>query len=173
MGHGALALVYACKDAGKQAHIYLCAEKENPVVQKLTSLGAQVVLKPPMPITALYEDMCAQADGYVFPPGFDTADFHAAMVETLKTFDAAPYSEIWTCAVSGTFAKAMKAAFPDTPVRIVSVVKSTRGDYQAPEKYHQPARHSPPYPSCPHTDAKIWQFAKQYAQKDALIWNIA
>lgn len=173
MGHGALALAYACKDAGKQAHIYLCAEKENPVVQKLESLGAQVVLKPPVPIAVLYKDMCGEADGHVFSPGFDAPEFHAAMVETLKIFDTGPYSEIWVCAVSGTFSKAMKAAFPAKPVRVVSVAKSTHGDFQAPEKYHQAAHLPPPYPSCPYADAKIWQFAKRYARKDALIWNIA
>lgn len=173
MGHGALALAHACGDHGKRAHIYLCGTDDDAIVKLIRTTNAELILKPPMPITALYEEMTDGAQGHIFPPGFDTPDFSGAMVEVLKEFDATPYSEIWVCAVSGTLSRAIKRAFRGKTVKTVSVVKSTDGDYHAPEKYHQAAKSPPPYPSCPYTDSKIWQFAQTHAAPDALIWNTA
>ncbi len=175
MGHGALALAHACADHGKDAHIFLCGDEEDPMVQRLRAAGAVLHLHPPLPIAALYAITQEHAaGGVVFPPGFDVPAFSTALARSLSTFDAAAYSEIWTASVTGTLTRAMKTAFPETVFKTVSVVKSGKScDFTAPEKYHRSAQSLPPYPSCPYTDAKIWQFARDHAALDALIWNIA
>lgn len=170
-GHGALALAHACMAAGKQARLYLsCNDENHPMVKRIRETGATIARCAPLPVEHLFRE----AEGeYIFPLGFDTPDFHTAMVDSLRDITLPNPSEIWCCAVSGTMAKSLKAAYPEIPVKTVAVAKSAKGDYTAPEKYHQPALHPPPYPSCPYTDAKVWQFAQAHAKPDALIWNIA
>ena len=170
-GHGALALAHACEAVGKTAHLYLsCNDDRHPMIGRIRKTNAVIKRCAPLPVEQLYNEI---KSGYVFPLGFDAPDFHAAMASALKDIVLPPHSEIWCSAVSGTMAKSLKAVFPDTPLRIVAVTKSTMGDFRAPEKYHQPAIAPPPYPSCPYTDAKVWQFAVKHAKQDALIWNIA
>ncbi len=174
MGHGALALAQACKDCGKQAHIFICGEQENPMIRRLENSGAIVHRKDPATISTLYGMVKEHGIGHtVFPPGFDMPEFKSALVKSLSALDIAPYSEIWTTSVTGTLTSAIAQAFPDKKINTVSVVKSGSGDYFAPEKYHKPAKNLPPYPSCPYTDAKLWQFAARHAASDALIWNTA
>ncbi len=79
---------------------------------------------------------------------------------------------------SGALGRALQRAYPDTPVRIVSVGTDNfdGGDntvYEAPEELDQEAVVKPPYPSSPHYDAKIWQFIKRHAKPGACIWNVA
>lgn len=174
MGHGALALAHACKDHGKEAHIFICAEQNDPMVQKLKNVGAHIHLNPPMTVTSLHKIALKHGNGHtVFPPGFAIPTFEESLIESLNDFDVTPYSEIWTTSVTGTLTRAIQKAFPEKQIKTVSVVKSGHGDYSAPEKYHRPAKELPPYPACPYTDAKLWQFARHHAAPNALIWNTA
>lgn len=179
MGHGALALAHACTDAGKRAQIFLSANPNDPMVQKLKDAQAFLHLHSPMPVDTLYRRALELANGLpVLPPGFDMPEFEDALVKAVRKIDLPAHSEIWTCAVTGTLTRALQKAFPATPFKTVKVVKQEcdlgRADiFMAPEKYHQMAKILPPYPSCPYTDAKIWQFANIHAAPDALIWNTA
>lgn len=170
-GHGALALAHACEAAGKRARLYLaCSDQNHPMIERIKKTNAIIERCEALPVGQLFNE--ATGD-YIFPPGFDTPEFHDAMVAALREITLPQHSEIWCCAVSGTMAKSLKAAFPQTTFKVVSVVKSTHGDFYAPEKYHQTAIFPPPYPSCPYADAKIWQFAEKHAAPDAVIWNMA
>lgn len=174
MGHGALALSQACQDNGMEAEIFICGSEDDPMIAKIRAAGAAVHIRPPMPVATLHAQAISAADGQtVFPPGFDMPAFESALAESLLPFDAAPYSEIWTISVTGTLTSALKRAFLDNTFKTVSVVKSGKGDFTAPEKYHRPAKTPPPYPSCPYTDAKLWQFAQKHAATGALLWNTA
>lgn len=172
MGHGALALAHACADNAKTAHIHICANDAHPVIEKLRIAGARVLLHPPMPVATLHEYAKAQG-GITFPPGFDMPEFEEALTAAVLPLDLSASSEIWTTSVTGTLTRALKRAFPDKAFKTVSVVKSGAGEFFAPEKYHQPAKRPPPYPACPYTDAKVWQFVREHAVPDALIWNTA
>lgn len=144
------------------------------MIEKIRKTNAVVYLEEPMPISVLHEKTVKAAHGAaVFPPGFDMPEFKEALVEALSSFDAAPYPQIWVPSVTGTFFRALKSCFPDKIFKTVSVVKSGACDYTAPEKYHQPARTPPPYPACPYTDSKVWQFAEKHAAPGALVWNVA
>lgn len=178
LGHGALALAHACEEQGKRAHLFLsCNDDSHPMLARIAKTNAKIKRCAPVPVEQLAEDARnwenTTDDAFVFPPGFNFAPFREKMAECLQGIDLPPHSEIWCCAVSGVMAGTLRAAFPQTPLKIVAVTKSTQGDYTAPEKYHQPAQSPPPYPSCLYTDAKVWQFAEKHARPDALIWNIA
>lgn len=174
MGHGALALAYACAEAGRTAQIMIAADDAHPFVQKLRGAGARVYTHRPMPIAALHalagDAACEYSGGgFVFPPGFSTPEFDDALAKALADFDAAPYPEIWVASVTGTLARALKKAHPGKKIITVSVVKNGEGDFTAPEKYHQTSKSPPPYPACPYTDAKLWQFATRHAAPGALL----
>ena len=174
MGHGALALARACADYGRNAHIFLSAAPDIPMVEKIRSAGARLYLHPPLPIAKLHAMAVGAAGGrMVFPPGFATPSFEAALAGSMATLTIPPCSEIWVASVTGTLSRALKKAFARKKIMTVSVVKNGEGNFTAPEKYHQMARTPPPYPSCPYTDAKVWQFAQTHAADDALIWNTA
>ena len=87
-------------------------------------------------------------------------------------------TEIWLPALSGVLARAACTAFPHLPVHTVSAARHA-GDtgraivHMAPEKFHRPALTPPPYPACPFSDAKVWQFAEKMAVSGAFIWNMS
>lgn len=176
-GHGALALALACAEAGKRAHLFLsCNDTAHPMLDRLRDAGADVAVAAPLPVMVLFEQAGAWAKdngAHLFPLAFDTPDFHTAMIRALRLLDTSPYPEIWCSSVSGTLARALAAAYPHTPLKTVCVVAGEGGNFTAPEKYHRPAQLPPPYPSCPYTDAKVWQFAREHAAPGALIWNTA
>lgn len=179
MGHGALALAHACAETGKRAEIFICGTPDDPMVRKIAATNAVLHLQPPMPVAALHDLAARKADGRaVFPPGFDMPGFETALAGAIGKLPLPAHSEIWTVAVTGTLTRALQRAFPQSAFKTVKVVKQAcdlgRAEiFQAPEKYHQPAKLPPPYPSCPYTDAKLWQFARLHAAPDALIWNTA
>lgn len=175
MGHGALALAMAGRDTGKTINVLLSAKDSDPTVARLRDAGAVVHPCAPLPIDALHKQAMEMADGApVFPPGFAIPEFAGSLSGALCALDISPYPEIWVPSVTGTLARALKKTFPKTMVRTVSVVKNGAPcDFAAPEKYHQPAKVPPPYPSCPYTDAKAWRFAQKHARPGALIWNTA
>lgn len=179
MGHGALALSHACRRHGKTAHIHICGDDGHPMIRKLADAGAALTLHPPMTTDALHLIASrAGRDGTVFPPGFAMPAFEEALVSACRAIPLPAFSEVWTAAVTGTLTRALQKAWPDAPFKTVRVVKTPcdlgRAEvFTAPEKYHRPAKSPPPYPSCPYTDAKLWQFVRDRAAPDALVWNTA
>jgi hypothetical protein len=175
MGHGALALAHAGRDAKKKINIILSAKDNDPYVGKLQDAGAIVHLSKPLPVETLHQQAIEMSEGApVFPPGFATPEFAGSLSGAVSSLDVTTYPEIWVASVTGTLARALKKTFPKTMVRTVSVVKNGAPcDYTASEKYHQPAKSPPPYPACAYTDAKVWRFAQKHALPGALIWNTA
>jgi hypothetical protein len=172
MGYGALALAHACNTLGKTAHIVIAGESTHPMIERLGVAGARLHLSPRATIERLHEQ-AKTLNARCLPPGFATPEFEMSLAESLRSVDVSTYPEIWSVAVTGTVSNALRRAFPDKIIRTVSVVKSTQGDYQAPEKYHQSAKSPPPWPACPHTDAKLWQSAQKHATPGTLLWNTA
>jgi hypothetical protein len=118
-----------------------------------------------------------KADICNLPLGFDSPEFISEMANVLKESIQTPPSEIWLSVVSGVLARAARLAFPKTQINAVCVAKN-HGDlghatpFIAPEKFYRPAITQPPYPACPFSDAKVWQFAEKQAVSDAFILNV-
>lgn len=168
-GLGGLALAYACHALGFTSTLHIADGKYKPQwLATLESLNCKLVVHEPKPVEEIYNNI-----GNALPLGFDDEGFINAMAGVLAGHDN---TEIWFPIVSGTLAKAIIKAFPHAKLHGVKVAKHTPDFagvtlYQAPEKYHQSAAVPPPYPACPFSDAKLWQFVQKDASENALIIN--
>lgn len=174
-GSGGWALAEACKDLGFECTLVLAESKYKP--DWINSLTCNLEWRDAQPVQSIYDSLIlgASAKHMVLPLGFDHAGFSEAVSEVIKSITITP-SEIWMPCVSGTLVRSARIAFPDIPLNAVCTAKhhGETGNaklYYANEKYHQPAASLPPYPANIFSDAKLWSFVRQFALKDALVWN--
>lgn len=182
-GHAAYAIALTALDVKKKVTLfYLSPKLETDIFQKAISLPNvtyHIVEEASTQIEASkVAKEYAQEHGALFLPiGLDFSEFEVKLTEVVKEAHIqAP--EIWCMGGSGTLGRALKAAYPDIPVNVVSVgTANFRGGnnkvYNAPEDFNDEARIKPPYPSSPHYDAKTWQFVEKYAKEGSCIWNVA
>jgi len=180
-GLAALALAHVCAQIGRKATLYFSKPaKHPPLFDALEALGANIVLTDvPLPLAEVEKQAEAYAQSvgaFYIPPGCNHPDFIMHMASVLEAIDLKP-QEVWTCAVTGTFARAAQMAWPEAIHKTVCVVKTpenigSAAPYFAAQKYHQAAVAPPPYPAFPQCDAKVWEFVKRHATKGALVWNI-
>lgn len=175
-GSGGWAVALAARQLGIKATILMARSKYRP--PWATDIESSIQWTNPLPVAHLHA-MGDDIKGAVnLPLGFDTPDFIKIMANIALDTIPIPPPEIWCAALSGTLARSLRLAFPDTPLHVVTPARLTASVpnaqmYLSPEKYHQPARTPPPYPSCPFSDAKVWQFAEKSAVSGAYIWNVS
>lgn len=178
-GSGAWAVAEACAQLNYKCTLFIAkSDYTPPWLPKLEKTRAILNWCDPLPVATLHQKVTDEhPDLYNLPLGFDDPEFIADMAHILRVSIVTPPSEIWVSALSGVIARAASLAFPDALIHAVSAAKHV-GDvgkaqlYFAPEKFYQPARITPPYPACPFSCAKIWQFAKDKAAPDAYILNV-
>lgn len=179
-GAGAWAVAEACAALGIKSTLFLSkSEYSPPWLPMALETGAHIIWYDPLPVEQIRtKAITDHPDIYNLPLGFDCPDFIADMAETLRESipDTNP-SEIWVPAMSGVLTRATCMAFLDTQIHAVCAAKHY-GDigrarpHIAPEKFHKPALNPPPYPSCPFSCAKIWQFTEKQAVSGAYILNV-
>jgi len=174
-GYGAYALALACQDLSFEYSLYISKNKYIPLwADKVSAVWSEPAPLSDLKNIALQE----QPDAYFLEAGFPYDEFEIALVNVFEG-NKPDTKRVWTSVVSGTIVRAMAKAWPDIQIHAVCCAKyhgklpSNVIPYYAPEKYHQPAKILPPYPSASHTDAKIWQFVEQHGQKGDAIWNLA
>jgi len=151
------------------------------------ALGASVHEERPgymSVVTARAKDYAKKHGAYLAPLGFDTednVDFLARMMRKAVTDEP---KEVWAAVGTGVVLRALMRAFPKAAAYgvVVGKMPCTGGFlnpyekarmFQAPEKFFEPATVLPPFPSCPHYDAKVWRFILSHAAKGALFWNVS
>lgn len=175
-GSGGWALAEACLDLGFRCTLFLSDHSYKPAWTE--KFSAHIKWQAPNTVEHIHAQIIQAAqtdDALALPLGFDDPDFKACMVKVLKDIEM-NQSEIWMPCVSGTLVNAAQTAWQEISINAVCVAKhhgdlGTARKHQAAEKYHQPAKEPPPYPANKFTDAKLWSFVRQFALKDALIWN--
>jgi len=181
-GFAQVALAYAARACGKRAVIFVAQRQQrHPCTQASAQAGARIEEVPHgylSHVQAKAQSYCDRAGALLLPFGFDTPPFLAALARIIG--DAAPPpAEAWCVAGSGVLARAMRLAWPGTPLRLVCLGKEPirpEGDvqvYHAAERFEAPALLPPPFPSCLHYDAKAWTFVQRHAVPGALFWNVA
>jgi hypothetical protein len=161
--------------------LLISKSKYRPVWQDaLENFPATVIWTDPLPVAQLNE-MARQYPGTILPPGFAHPGFINTLLQRaqLSPFQAGlkwPPARAWVPVVSGTLLSALEQAWPETEFHGVCAARSHgyKGSatlYTAPEKFSKPAINPPPYPACPFSDAKVWQFAARLGKQDDLIWN--
>lgn len=177
-GSGAWAVATACTALGLQCTLFIA--KSDYIPSWLSYIKkADIHWIDPSPVTQIHQMVTTEYPSlYNLPLGFDTPDFINDMADVLKNNITDPPPEIWLPSVSGVISRAACIAFPDSQIHAVSTAKH-HGNigrailHRAPEKYYKPAITPPPYPSCPFSDAKTWDFAQKMAISGAYILNVS
>ncbi len=178
-GSGGWALATACEELGLKCTLYIARAKHIPDwINDLNPNICELVWCEPKPVEHIKADAKqSHPELCMLPLGFDDPAFINLTAEKLKNLIPHSTEQIWLCALSGTLARAACKAFPHAKIIAVSPVKYV-GDcgraeiIHAPEKFHQPAAKRPPYPACPYSCAKIWQFAELQTSPNACIINV-
>jgi hypothetical protein len=178
-GAGAWAVAEACAALDIKSTLFLSkSEYSPPWLPMALETGTNIIWSGPLPVEQIRAKAIADhPDIYNLPLGFDCSGSIADMASVLRQSIPNTPPEIWVSALSGVVARAACMAFPETPIHAVCAAKHY-GDigqatpHIAPEKFHKLALNPPPYPSCPFSCAKIWQFAEKQAVSGAYILNV-
>ena len=179
VGYAQIALAHVARILGRQATIFV-AKRERPHERTLRAhaAGAKVLQVPHGYMTVVRKratDYAADRGAYLVPFGVDVPDALQFFAAAARAIDISP-AEVWACSGSGTLIRGLQLAWPGAAFHAVRVGAEPRIGaarlWTAPERYEQPARVRPPFPSCDNYDAKVWQFASKHAADGALIWNV-
>lgn len=163
--------------------ILFYAEKKNSQVdvflktQKLKNVRSYFFpkIKSQKSLDDTVKKYCEENSAYHLPIGFESKEFSEELKNLALSLNINPPS-IWLLSGSGTTARALSKAWPNTKFNIVNMgftIPTIKAKvYQAREKPEVKALFPPPYQSASYYDAKLWYFVKKYGRKDALIWNI-
>ena len=179
-GYAQVALAYCAREHGKRTTIFCAARKtRHPRTLEAIAAGAKVVEVGPAGYMSVVRkraaDYCRISGARLLPFGLDTPAIRAAIADVARQIDEP--AEVWTVAGSGTLSLSLQQAWPNArfhAVRIGAEPSVGRAKlWTAPEKFDDPAKMPPPFPSCANYDAKAWRFIRQHSSPGSLFWNVA
>lgn len=179
-GYAQLALGFAARNVGATAHLFCAARQtRHPNTSAAADAGALIYEVRPgylSCVKAAARSFCEAEGVELLPFGLSSDDFENALADYARSIPIRPH-EIWVAAGSGTLARALQKAFPRAAVNAVRIGREPNVGsatlHAAPERFEQPAKAPPPFPSCSNYDAKVWQFFEKNAAPGALYWNVA
>ncbi len=174
-GWGVPALAMACQTLKMKCTILMSeSDYVPPWMKRLDEMKTRIIMKRPTPVEILTQEATAYKECHLLTSGFDYPGFRDAIAERAAELPAP--ERAWVPVVSGTLLRSLEQAWPETEFHGVCAArkhgytgKATL--HMAPEKFSNPAETPPPYPSCPFSDAKVWQFAVKLGKQNDLIWN--
>lgn len=179
-GYAQTGLAYACRDAGTRATVFVARRAiPHKHTAEAAAVGANVIQVPYgylSTVEARAKAYAQERGAVLIPFGFDIPEMRDAIAAAAHSLPVDP-TEVWTVAGSGTLTRALQQAWPDAAFHAIRIGKPP--DFgrarliAAPEKFEQPARIPPPFPSCANYDAKAWAFIQREASPGALFWNVA
>lgn len=182
-GYGQISLAYVCRDLGKKATVFLAqSAKLHPYTEEAKLVGANIMQVPMgyrSHCEAVAREYVANNQGSRLAPfGFHCPLVVNEVARIARLIDYQP-KEVWTILSSGTLSSGLQLAWPKAKFYGIYVghlpTQDERGRAEllkAPEKYEQPAKILPPFPSAINYDAKAWRFIQKKAAKGALFWNV-
>jgi cysteine synthase len=180
-----LALAYTARRLGKVATIFVAERRAyHARTAEAMVVGANVVgVRPGYLSTVqararLYAQATEGARYLEFGGASPVAEalIAAAAREVLLELGDSP-PQVWCAAGSGVLSRGLQRAFPDAQHFAVQVGREVHNAGRAavlPADYAFEAHAAtmPPFPSCPHYDAKAWEIAEAMAVPGALFWNV-
>lgn len=182
-GGAQTALAHTAAKIGKRATIFI-AKRKQPHNRALEAkrVGAKV-----MQVKHGYLNVVqARAKEYCKRTGAKLAPFGVDLPEAIETISAAAKAtgldpdEVWCASGSGVLARSLAMAWPNARRHVVQVGRELSPKDVAGATIHKAAlpfskaiKGQPPFPSCPHYDAKAWQICK--ARRGAglvVFWNV-
>jgi hypothetical protein len=179
-GYAQIALAAACRSIGRKATIFTAKSKTwHERTIRASGMGAEIVEIPfgYLSVTqSRARKYCEESGSRLMPFGFSCREMVDAISNRAVSLGISP-AEVWSVAGSGTLQQGLQQAWPDAKFYAIQIGKRPEAGIAeliiAPERYEQPAKDKPPFPSCDNYDAKAWQFIKQIASDGALFWNVA
>lgn len=182
-GHGPLALAHAAAAWGMEAIlIFPAMPKPTPSVLAVRDMAHVKIIICEEAVSqndayALAGEIAAAHNARLFPIGFDTPEFVAALSRIAGQIGIVP-EQAWSLAGSGCLTRALQSVWPAADIHAVSMgfphARTGRAIVHTPlEAACEEAKIRPPYPSAPYYDAKVWHVAQSFGRDGALIWNVA
>lgn len=178
-GYAQIALAHVCRMLGKRAVIFVAKRKTpHPRTLQAKQAGALVYQVPfgrLNVVQARARRFAQENDAMLVPFGVDVPEALAYFAGAARQIGISP-KEVWACSGSGALIRGLQQAWPLATFHAVKVGNNPNIGrarlWVAPEKFEEPARMPPPYPSADNYDAKIWQFVTRHGSDGALIWNV-
>lgn len=182
-GGAQTALAHTAAKLGKRATIFV-AKRATPHPRALEAkrLGARVMQVAPGYLTVVQaraREYCARTGARLAPFGVDMPEAIDAIAAAARATGLEP-DEVWCASGSGVLARSLARAWPMARRHVVEVGRSLSSADVAGATIHKAGlpfskalAERPPFPSCPHYDAKAWRICK--ARRGAglvVFWNV-
>ncbi len=183
-GHSGLALGLAGLKNNKQITLFFPGPKVSTYIfdqtESLPNVQCIFVdnLLHQVDVVTVAHNYAKENNAYFMPIGFSFPVFNNCLIKLAKSLPILP-REVWVSGGSGTTSRCLTRAWPQAIIHTVDLGMMLNADmgteyvYKVSENPTDKATLLPPYPSAIYYDAKIWRFVKNFANKGALVWNIA
>ena len=182
-GGAQTALAHTAAKLGKRATIFVAKRaKPHPRALEAKRVGAKVMQVSPGYLTVVQ----ARAREYCNRTGAKLAPFGVDLPEAIETIAGAALEtglrpdEVWCASGSGVLARSLAKAWPNARRHVVQVGRELKPSDVAGATIHKAVlpfskaiKGQPPFPSCPHYDAKAWQICKaRHGAGLVVFWNV-
>lgn len=182
-GGAQTALAHTAAKLGKRATIFV-AKRKRPHDRALEAkrLGAKVMQVPCgylSVVQARAREYCARTGAFLVPFGVNVPAALSTIAEAARSIGIIP-DEVWCASGSGVLARSLGMAWPHASINVVEVGRTlSPADvggakiYKAGLPFSKALKERPPFPSCPHYDAKAWRLCKTYKGSGTILfWNV-
>lgn len=182
-GGAQTALAHTAAALGKRATIFVAKRaKPHPRALEAKRVGAKVMQVSPGYLTVVQaraREYCNRTGAMLAPFGVNLPAAIDRIAEAALMTGLEP-DEVWCASGSGVLARGLAKAWPGARRHVVEVGRKLSADEVAGASIHEAGlpfskalKERPPFPSCPHYDAKAWRICK--ARRGAglvLFWNV-
>lgn len=182
-GGAQTALAHTAAKLGKRATIFV-AKRKQPHNRALEAkrVGAKVMQVPHgylNVVRARAREYCARTGARLAPFGVDLPEAIEAIALAARATGLEP-DEVWCASGSGVLARSLAMAWPSARRHVVEVGRTLSPSEVAGATIHKAGlpfskalREKPPFPSCPHYDAKAWRICKARRESGLVVfWNV-
>lgn len=182
-GGAQTALAHSASALGKRATIFV-AKRKNPHPRTLEALsvGGNVIEVSPGYLTVVQaraREYCKQTGAMLAPFGVNLPAAIDRIAEAARMTGLEP-DEVWCASGSGVLARGLAKAWPDAQRHVVEVGRTLSAEdvagaiiHKAGIPFSKALRELPPFPSCPHYDAKAWfKCLELKGDGNVLFWNV-
>jgi hypothetical protein len=182
-GGAQTALAHTAAKLGKRATIFI-AKRQRPHDRawEAKRMGAKVMQVPCgylNVVQARAKEYCARTGAFLVPFGVNMPAALAVISEAARSIGIIP-DEVWCASGSGVLARSLGMAWPNAAINVVEVGRTLSPADVGGAKIHKAGlpfskalKELPPFPSCPHYDAKAWRICKtQKGSGTVLFWNV-
>lgn len=182
-GGAQTALAHTAAALGKQATIFV-AKRKQPHNRTLEAkrVGAKIMQVKNgylNVVQAKAKEYCRRTGARLAPFGVNLPEAIQTIAEAAKATKVEP-DEVWCASGSGVLARSLSRAFPEARRHVVQVGRKLEASEVAGATIHEAGmpfskaiKAQPPFPSCPHYDAKAWQICKtKHGPGLVLFWNV-